>query len=386
MRTALARVFLLSLLLLGIAGAAQAQTGPFIPAIISFAADVDAVTLAEVEAGDVNVTLSWYIVNVVDGQSLALDYFRQSGWVSVLNEGEALPPIGERTVTLLDPLNFGPPTFRLTLISGRNVVDQRFLIIPYEETDAEPSIVAFTTTAQNLDTAALNARTATAEVSWQVANRLSFTNLIFEQVLAPGQTVNVELPRPNLYVASEGRGAVQPVTPTTEAVVRLRLTVISALDGTIFDTAELLIPLSGAPLNLPTPAPTLAATPTMTLLPPEAAPDEEAEEAPAEPETPPAVEISPTGPQINTFNVSPSSVPVGGNVTLTWSVADATTVQISEVLSTGVGGLTYVQLPLSGSVSVPLPAGATGTVTYVLTARNAAGETSTSQATVTITP
>jgi hypothetical protein len=90
------------------------------------------------------------------------------------------------------------------------------------------------------------------------------------------------------------------------------------------------------------------------------------------------------GPQITIFTASPAEIEPGGSVDLTWSVEDATTVQISEVLSGDQPGLTYVQLPLSGSVSVPLPEGATDTVTYVLTATNAEGLVATSQAVVTI--
>lgn len=383
MRTRIAGVVVLAILLVASFSVASAQTSPFIPAIVQFESDLASVPFADVEAGDATVTVSWYIVNVGQGQSLALDYWRQNGWVSVLNEGESLPPIGEREVTMLDPLSFAEPTFRLTLLSGRNILDQQYLMIPYDDAgEVEPAITAFTTTSTGVAAADLTRRNATIEVTWEVEDRLPDTTLIFEQVLTEDQVVNVELPRPTLYVASEGTGAVSPVTPLTEAAVRLRLSVVGVLDGTIYASEELVVPVTGE-LNLPTLEPTPVIAPTFT--PGGATAPEATEEAETAEETSENVTTSVEGgPQITTFTVSPSSVAAGANVTLTWSVAEATTVQISEVLTGNQPGLTYVQLPLSGSVSVPLPEGALNTVTYVLTARNAEGLEATSQAVVTI--
>jgi hypothetical protein len=378
----------LAILLVASFSVASAQTSPFIPAIVQFESDLASVPFGDVEAGAATATLSWYIVNVGQGQSLALDYWRQNGWVSVLSEGESLPPIGEREVALQDPLSFAEPTFRLTLLSGRTILDQQYLMIPYDEVDAdtvEPTIAAFTTTSTGVAATDLTQRDARVEVTWDVDNRLPDTTLIFEQVLTEDQVVNVELPRPTLYVASEGTGAVSPVTPLTEASVRLRLSVVSVLDGTIYASEEVVIPVTGN-LNLPTLAPTQLVAPTFT--PGGAAAPEGTEEAGAEATAEADGENVTTsvegGPQIATFTVSPSNVAMGANVTLTWSVSEATTVQISEVLTGSQQGLTYVQLPLSGSVSVPLPEGAIDSVTYVLTARNAEGLEATSQAVVTI--
>jgi hypothetical protein len=385
MRIRIAGITILAILLMATFGVVSAQTSPFIPAIIQFESDLESVSLSDVEAGDATANVSWYIVNVGQGQSLALDYWRQNGWVSVLEEDETLLPIGEREVTLLDPVSFAEPTFRLTLLSGSTILDQRFLIIPYSEAAGEPAIESFETTATNVEAAALTQRNARVEVSWEVTDRIPHTTLVFEQVLTDEQTVNVELPRSTLYVASEGAGAVAPVAPVLEASVRLRLSVVNVLDGTIYDSEELVIPVSGT-LNLPTLTPTPLVAPTFT--PGGAVPTPRIEGA-----TPEATEEAGDGgtttsveggPQITIFTASPSVIEPGGSVDLTWSVEDATTVQISEVLSGDQPGLTYVQLPLSGSVSVPLPEGATDTVTYVLTATNAEGLEATSQAVVTI--
>jgi hypothetical protein len=383
MKLRIAGIAVLAILLMVTFGVANAQTSPFIPAIVQFESDLESVSLAAIEAGDATANVSWYIVNVGQGQSLALDYWRQNGWVSVLEEDESLLPVGERAVTLLDPLSFADPTFRLTLLSGSTILDQQYLIIPYEETDAEPALESFTTTATGVEASQLTQRTARVEISWEVTNRIPNTTLVFEQLLSDDQAINVELPRPTLYVASEGTGVVAPVTPVTEASVRLRLSVVNVLNGTIYASEELVIPVSGT-LNLPTLTPTPLVAPTFT--PGGAVP------TPLSAGTPSATEEAGNGtttsveggPQITLFTASPSVIEPGGNVELTWSVTDATTAQISEVLTGNQPGLTYVQLPLSGHVTVPLPEGATDTVTYVLTASNAEGLEATSQAVITI--
>jgi hypothetical protein len=385
MKIRIAGIAVLAILLMATFGGVNAQTSPFIPAIIQFEVDVESVALPDVEAGDATATVSWYIVNVGQGQSLALDYWRLNGWVSVLEEDETLAPVGEREVTLQDPVSFAEPTFRLTLLSGNTILDQRFLVIPYAEAAGEPAIESFETTATGVEAAALTQRNARVEVSWEVSGRIPHTTLVFEQVLTDEQAVNVELPRSTLYVASEGAGAVAPVTPVLEASIRLRLSVVNVLDGTIYDSEELVIPVSGN-LNLPTLTPTPLVAPTFTPggavpTPRTEATTPEATEEAGDGGTTTTVE---GGPQITIFTASPAEIEPGGSVDLTWSVEDATTVQISEVLSGDQPGLTYVQLPLSGSVSVPLPEGATDTVTYVLTATNAEGLVATSQAVVTI--
>lgn len=384
MKIRIAGIAVLAILLMATFGGVSAQTSPFIPAIIQFESDLESISLSDVEAGDATANVSWYIVNVGQGQSLALDYWRQNGWVSVLEEDETLAPIGEREVTLIDPVSFAEPTFRLTLLSGNTILDQRFLIIPYAEPSGEPAIASFETTATNVEATALTQRNARVEVSWEVTDRIPHTTLVFEQVLTDEQTVNVELPRSTLYVASEGAGAVAPVTPVQEASIRLRLSVVNVLDGTIYDSEELVIPVSGN-LNLPTLTPTPLVAPTFT--PGGAVPtpriDEETQEATEETGDGGTTSVE-GGPQITIFTASPSQVEPSGSVNLTWRVEDATTVQISEVLSGEQPGVTYVQLPLSGSVSVQLPEGSTNTVTYVLTATNAEGLEATSQAVVTI--
>jgi hypothetical protein len=354
------------------AGAVSAQESQYIPAIVSFSADADSVSLAEIESGEATVTLSWYIINVTPGQTVQVEYWRANGWVPAWLTREAVQPVGEREVALQDTQSFAPPTFRLTLLDSRGVIDQRFLTIPLSEPMADAAITSFVSTASSVDRDAVERGRARIEVSWSVSNRPADGQLVFEQVLPDGSAVNAELPRSVYYVPSSGVGAVQPRLPQGEQFIRLRLSLVSVISGDVYASADLAVPFTGTTLPAvlpPGPTPTTAA-------PVQATPAVQ----PAGPTATPAAAVGPT---IQVFSVTPATAAPGSSVTMTWNVLGAVTVQISEVLPNATG-LTYVQLPPSGSVNVPLPEAATTQVTYILTAMDAAGNESTAQQIVTI--
>ncbi|KXK17409.1 MAG: hypothetical protein UZ15_CFX003002479 [Chloroflexi bacterium OLB15] len=356
-------------------GAVSAQESQYIPAIVDFSADIDSVTLDAIDRGDASITLSWYIINVVPGQRVAVDSWRANGWIPAWPTEGDIPAIGEQTITVADTQSFAPPTYRLTLYSGQNIVDQRFLTISLAESTSTPAITTFSASQDSVEQATVERGTARVVVNWAVSGRPANSQLVFEQVLPDGSQVNVELPRTVYYVPSSGVGAVAPVNPGAgQTGVQLRLTLVNVISGEVYASSDIVVPFTGTQvvpadataspsIPTPTPAPAVEATEEMTV--PEATT-----------EMPPVVEATTApvgGPTIQTFTVAPASVPPGGSVTMTWNVLDATSVQISEVLPDSPSGLTYVQLPLSGSVSVPLPEAATTSVTYRLVARNAAG-------------
>lgn len=82
-----------------------------------------------------------------------------------------------------------------------------------------------------------------------------------------------------------------------------------------------------------------------------------------------SISINGTGPTINSFTATPSSVAPGGSVTLAWSITGATTTSIDQAIG-----------PVTGSSTTVHP---TSTTTYKLTASNANGS-STATATVTV--
>ncbi len=199
--------------------------------IIRFYANPETAALADVEAGE-NVMLGWLVVGMDGGQTLSLEARVLDRWVSLLDEGEILEAEGQRTVALRPTLTFAPPTYRLSLLDAEGgVLDRRYLIIPFAESEERAEIMSFGTNAQLTDFNALALGTARITVSWEVANRPSGSNIVFEQALADGRIVSVELPRPTLWVPSIGQGVVAPVFPGAGEVVALQLRVVDVATG-----------------------------------------------------------------------------------------------------------------------------------------------------------
>lgn len=386
-------VILLAVLALGFATVSgiSAQTSQNIPAIVAFSASLDEITLAELEAGETPVTLSWHIVNVASNQTVTVETWRQNGWTAAWDTREAIAPVGEREVMLGDTQSFAPPTFRISLVQGRNIVDQRYLTIPVLETTGTPAILSFETSSAPLVEADVRRGRARVEVSWEVENRPLNSQLVFTQVQSDGTEVNVELPRAVYYVPSSAVGAVQPQMPQQPGPVQLKLTLVNVISGEVYASARLSVLFEGMePAAVATSETLPVAEVTMEAVPPigEATPSGEVVATPLPavlPTTqPPTAPPAPLGPAIQLFTVTPTELPPGSSVNITWNVPDAATVQISESMPDSMSGLTYVSLPVSGSVSIPLPDAATTTVTYTLTARDANGAESTATQTVTI--
>jgi hypothetical protein len=305
------------------------------PTIVLFGSDLPSLTLASAEAGATSVVLSWHVLNVAEPYQLHLDAYELNEWVSLLDEDEELSPTGTRTLFVTHPVNFGPPTYRLSVVDEEGqVLDERTLIVPYEvETEPEfPSIEDFTATAENVDVNALSQGSARIAVAWEVTNRLPTANLVFEQVLEDETVTSVELPRPNLWVASEGEGVVAPVSPQSASEVRLRLRVVDVISSQTYDEAELTLPIGGT-INTPAPNPTrLTATPVR-------------------PTSPPAT----GGIQIVAFTVIPNPIERGGTVTVSWEVRGATSILIYNRTQTERFPTPILSnAPPSGSIAVPL--------------------------------
>jgi hypothetical protein len=380
MRTFLVRGALLVIVCLALVGVVGAQGGVYVPAITDFSAIADPFTLAQVEAGDVPASLSWFIVNVTPGQRVTLDQYRGNTWVSLIPQGEQLEAVDTLDITVQNPLNFAPPTYRLSLLDARGTaLDQRFLILPYAPDTTAPAITTFSTTAASVALDQLTDGDARVEVSWAVTNRPPQSQIVFNQVLGPNDEVNVELSRPALYVPSTGVGAVAPKAPLTGSTITLRMSLLAVPSGDVLASQDITLPVTGP--GLPAPG-----QQTPQVLPP--GPEQQTPQVlPPGPEqqTPQVLPPAPSGAAVITlFTVEPATVAAGGNVTMTWQVENAASVQISEVLPNSLSGLTYVQLPPSGQVSVPLPAGASSTVTYVLTATDTAGLTTQQEVVVTV--
>ncbi|MEO1286231.1 MAG: hypothetical protein AAFV93_00580 [Chloroflexota bacterium] len=107
-------------------------------------------------------------------------------------------------------------------------------------------ITSFTTEYTNVARTGLASGTARIPVSWDTANRPLTANLVFEQILPDGSTVNVELPRPIQWVASRGNGIAAPILPEDNVDnIRLRVSLVSFFSDTIYDTRELVLNIVG---------------------------------------------------------------------------------------------------------------------------------------------
>ncbi|MBL8120218.1 MAG: hypothetical protein JNJ78_21990 [Anaerolineae bacterium] len=115
------------------------------------------------------------------------------------------------------------------------------------------TITSFTTSYTSIEQSALNSRTVLVPVSWTTANRPNTANLVFEQALPDGRVMNIELPRQNPFVASNGSGVVQPFPPgegATQVVLRLRL--VNNANGTTIDQEDITIPIGAVTGATPT--------------------------------------------------------------------------------------------------------------------------------------
>lgn len=222
------------------------------PAIFLFESDLESVSVRALEAGT-SLELRWHIAHIGEGDQVLLDYYRINAWESIATAEDALPPVGSLSVQLSHPANFGPPTFRLTIVNAAGeTLEERLLVVPYDTTaasEAPAAIAAFTTTTDDLSSEELAAGTARAEVAWEVVNRMPLTNLVFEQVLPDGSAQIIELPRENLWVASSGAGVVAPVLPEAGNRVTLRLRLLDVISGDAYAEAFVNISIDGADIS-----------------------------------------------------------------------------------------------------------------------------------------
>ena len=243
-------IFLCLAVLIGIPAADAQENRP--PTIFLFESDVTAVTVDQLEAGDVIATLKWHVAHVTSAHRLVLEVYQDYGWVRVNDENDPLPPVGSLPLQLTAPRNFGPVTYRLSIVDpdGR-VLDQRTLVIPYDTAAIEehpPVIQSFSAASPTIDAATMAAGGVQIEVSWEVTNRWPLTNLVFEQVLGSDQVQNVELPRDTLWVPSKGTGVVAPVQPPEGNLIELRLRVLDVITADVYAEKRFTISIIGTAL------------------------------------------------------------------------------------------------------------------------------------------
>ncbi len=263
----IARAVLLTVLLLSIAAGMQAQNAQ--PAIIDFTADLPAISVSAAEAGATNVTLAWQAVNLSEGQRLVVEQHILGAWQPLVPAEETLQPIGSLLLPVQHPLDFGPPTYRLSLLdAGGALLDQRYLMIPYQDPGGTaPTIELFTSSTAAVLGESLADGSARVNVSWKVTNRVPGSNLRFVQQMENGTTVPVELPREHLWVSSSGSGVVSPVPPLSGSVIRVLLQVVDLVSDEVYAQADVEVAVGGAVANTVAENSESAPVPTVTVAP-----------------------------------------------------------------------------------------------------------------------
>jgi hypothetical protein len=367
---------LVAIVILALSGTAIAvyarQAGALLAAIAFFSADASTVNYADVEAGTAQITLSWQTVNTNGQHRLALEAYQQNRWVSIIGANEVLQLTGAKQITVALPQNYGVPTYRLTLKTAQGqVIEQQFVTLPYDAAPQDsPSIDSFSTVAQSIDTNLLVQSNTRLVVSWSISNRPPGSHLRFDQVLPDGSTVNAELTRAVLWVPSHGEGAVVPRPTASKADLVFRLSLINLTDGLVYDTAEISLPVVGNVVQAP-PQTTAQQTNTQQTV---VQPQNQGQETTAS-------NATTTGEGITTFSAESATVAPGGTVTLNWDAGDAASVELLQTVTEGPTTL-YIELPPSGSLTIPVPENAEG-ATYTLRAQAADGEVSTGEVNVT---
>jgi hypothetical protein len=227
------------------------------PAITAFNSYGVEPTLENLQGGAARTPIEWSTANrpatanlvfeqvLPDGSAVNIELPRDDPWLPDSGSGE-LAPIAPSS----DATTFTLRARLVDLVTGR-VYDQREIVYAIG-TPAPPEITAFTTTAPAVNADSLANRSARVAVAWDVFSRPSNSNLLFEQVMPDGDTVNIELPRGDLTVPSSGTGVVAPIAPGGNAPeITLRLRLIDLASGETYTQKDLVIPVTDEPLGEP---------------------------------------------------------------------------------------------------------------------------------------
>lgn len=309
------------------------------PAIVRFESVEESLDFAAVEAGTARTQLAWQVANY-DSElyDLELQNYQTNGWVSIDVTDEAQ---GEKEYAVRHPNNFGQPMFRLMLRQQNIILEEQIVVIPYRiDPNVEPVISVFDANLEEIDRASLVGDTRVG-VAWVVENRTPYTQLVFEQFVEDGiEPVNIEIPRANFWVPSQGEGPVDPVDIEDSRLITLQLRVYDVRSGETLATEGVTLAITE---SLATTTPSALATPG------------EAEEESS------AVIQSFTGTALADRE---------DTITLEWNVANATDISITRLSD---GGAQFMEsiaddLPAQGSLEYALPDAYSESAQFVLIA------------------
>ncbi|MFW5748084.1 MAG: hypothetical protein ACOCYT_00575 [Chloroflexota bacterium] len=293
--------------------------------IESFSTSASGVTRQQLTGSTARIPVSWSVANRTLWMNLAFEQFlpgsrtwrnvelpRPWDWVSSSGTGVVapiLPDDGRSQVIQLRLKVFD----RFT---GAELTTQQ-IDLPITST-ATATIDVFTTSVTSVDADALADDSARVPVTWSVSNRPANSNLVFEQILPDGSLYNVELPRPDPYVASSGTGLTQPTSTGTEDEIVLQVRLIDLSTRQTITSRTLTLPV-----------------------------------------------VEDADPEVIRFDAQPRPAETGDTLTVTWEVANTSTIEISVwhtrmqpasiPLREFAGQATTSSLPLTGSIQVTVP-------------------------------
>ncbi|NWG16056.1 MAG: hypothetical protein HXY41_05415 [Chloroflexi bacterium] len=309
------------------------------PAIVQFATTAQSADRQALVSRTARIPVSWEVINrpntgnlvfeqvLEDGTVVNIELPRENPYVASSGTGVTAPVAPQKAETNTITLRL-----RLFDVANSTVYAERQISLPITTTPTGSFITTFSTTAASVEQLALENRTARIPVAWNVTNRPQNTNLVFEQILADGRVINVELPRPVPIVPSSGLGVVAPIVPGADsAVLRLQLRLINLSTFATLDSKEITVPITGAQTGEP--------------------------------------------PVIVSFSADPNPAPRGSTITLTWETTNATRVSVGMVSSLlAAAPEEKAGLTTTGSTTFTLPMDMTGQVTFGLSAFNATGQ------------
>lgn len=323
------------------------------PAIITFSTTAQSVDRTALTNRTARLPVSWEVINRPNTANLVFEQVFEDNTavnVELPRPNPYVASSGNGVVAPVPPKNTDTASITLRLrlfdVANSTVYAEKQIQVPITTQQTGSFIKSFTTTSASVDSTGLANRTARIPVAWEVQNRPAGSNLLFEQVMPDGRIINVELPRTDPIVPSTGLGVVAPLAPGNNATaVRIQLRLVSLSTNATLDSKELSVPIAGA------------AVPT----------------------------VSAQGPQIVSFTATPNPVAPGSTVTLAWQVTGATSISLGLKQDSLAAAPPQESTALTGSVPYAIPAEATGTLTFVLTVKDANNQTATQELTVSIT-
>ncbi len=383
----------LLLIMLGVVLGSMVISAQARPTIVVFeASNTENMTIDAIDAGEAEITLTWFVANLGNNQAIRLDAYRLNGWERVFPATDVLLADDERVITVLPTLNFHPPTYRLAVVDvNQQIISERLLTIPYTMPEADPRITTFEgLSVRNFTEANLTQGNARVDVRWQVENRVPGSNLIFDQVLPDNTSITVELPRENLWVSSSGQGVVAP-RASADGQIRIRLSLVDVRTNVPYDQAFITIAPDGTITSERVEASQEGSAETTAVLEPSTPPTERqpVDCATVTPAQVPLIGYPGDGCHVFTdaasgqtvtvdqFTSSVTLAPAQATIPLSWQVSGAQNAIIEmysladlEDATTTPPALSFEDLPPNGAASISIPEDFTMGVRLVMWAVN----------------